>query len=78
MNDIKNGELLLCDQTGALLMLDKKERKMLKHLLHGMMCTEKGKEHITKNLGPEYIEVGEKLLKALGVGLLDKKSPESA
>lgn len=78
MSEIKNGNLLLSDETGALLMLDKKERKMLKHLLHGMMCTAKGKEHITKNLGPEYIEVGEKLLKALGVGFLDQKSPESA
>ncbi len=67
MNDLEIGDLILSDQTGALLMLNKNERKMLKHLLQVMMRTEKGKEHIINNLGPEYIEIGEKLLKALGV-----------
>ncbi|MFC1869197.1 hypothetical protein ACFL0H_13855 [Thermodesulfobacteriota bacterium] len=78
MNDIKNGDLILSDQTGALLMLNKKERKMLKHLLYRMMLTEKGKKHITNTLGPEYIEVGEKLLNALGATSLDKEDFEPA
>ncbi len=67
MNGSENGELILSDQTGALLMLNKEERKLLKQLLSMTMGSESGKAYIIKKLGPEYIKVAEKLLQALGV-----------
>ena len=68
MNEGKNGDLILSDQTGALLMLNKKERKLLKKLLFMTMGSESGRTYIAKKLGPEYIEIADKLIKALGPG----------
>ena len=67
MSEEENGDLLLSDKTGALLMIDKKERRLLKQLLFMTMGSDSGKAYIAKKLGPEYIKVAEKLLKALGV-----------
>ncbi|MFC1869187.1 hypothetical protein ACFL0H_13805 [Thermodesulfobacteriota bacterium] len=66
MNEKENDYLLLSDQTGALMLLDKKERKLLKQLLFMTMGSENGRTIITKKLGPEYIKIADKLLKALG------------
>jgi len=66
VNDKEKDELLLGNQTGALLMLDKKERKLIKLLLNQFMKTEKAKGYIEKNLGQEFIEIGEKLLETMG------------
>ena len=66
MSDIENEELRLYDQTGALLILDKKERKLVKLLLSQFMGTEKGRDYIAKNLDQEYIKIAGKLLEALG------------
>ena len=66
MNDMENGELCQYDQTGAPLILNKKERKLTKLLLYRFMGAEKARDYIAKKLGQEYIKIGEKLLEALG------------
>jgi hypothetical protein len=65
MNEEKKDFLVLSDQTGALLMIDKKERILLKQLLFMTMGSESGRTYISKKLGPEYIKIADKLLKAL-------------
>jgi hypothetical protein len=64
--DSHNVELALHDKTGALLMLDKRERKLLKELLTIALKSPASREWITKKLGSEYLEVAEKLLKSMG------------
>lgn len=59
-------ELALHDKTGALLMLNKQERKLLKELLSMTLKSQPAKDWITKKLGSEYVEIGEKLLKTMG------------
>ena len=56
----------LADKTGALLMIDKKERELVRELLAMTLKSPSAKEWITKKLGKEYIEIGVKLLKAMG------------
>ena len=65
-NEKNDVNLLLHDETGALLMLDKNERKLLKELLNMTLKSSNAREWITKKLGKEYIEVGENLLKTMG------------
>ncbi len=65
MNEQEKDYLVLSDQTGALMMINKKERKLLKQLLFLTMGSESGKTYIAKKLGPEYIEIADKLLHAL-------------
>ncbi|HJX34819.1 MAG TPA: hypothetical protein VJ373_06540 [Desulfatiglandales bacterium] len=62
----KQIDLALHDQTGALLMLNKNERKLLKELLDMTLKSKNAREWIIKKLGSEYIEIGESLLKAMG------------
>ena len=59
-------DLVLHDKTGALLMLNKDERKLLKELLVMAMNSKSIKAYIVKKLGQKYIKVGEKLLKTMG------------
>ena len=66
MSDTRETELALHDKTGALLMLDKKERKLLKELLEMTLKSDNARKWIDKKLGPEYIRVGEQLLKTMG------------
>jgi hypothetical protein len=69
MNDLKDSQeikLGLHDKTGALLMIDKKERRLVKELLTITLKTKASREWIAKKLGPEYIEIGEQLLKTMG------------
>jgi len=66
MNEEKDINLALHDKTGALLMLNKNERKLLKELLDMTLKSKNAREWIIKKLGNEYIEVGEGLLKAMG------------
>ena len=65
-NITPNKELVLHDATGALLMLNKNERKLLKELLTMTLKFESAKEWIIKKLGHAYIGVGENLLKTMG------------
>jgi len=66
MNEKNDINLALHDATGALLMLNKKERKLLKELLDMTLKSKNAREWIVKKLGSEYIDVGEGLLKAMG------------
>ncbi|MBW2615907.1 MAG: hypothetical protein JRD02_07010 [Deltaproteobacteria bacterium] len=61
-----DANLDLSDRTAALLMVNKNERKLIRELLVMTLNSEKGKEHIHSKLGAEYVELAEKLLKALG------------
>ena len=56
----------LADKTGALMMINKKERELLRTILVMTMRSSSAKDWITKKLGPEYVEVGTKLLKSMG------------
>ena len=57
--------LALHNETGALLMLNKHERKLLREILLMTMKSNSAKDWIVKKLGKEYIKIGEKLLKAM-------------
>ena len=59
-------DLVLHDKTGALLMLNKDERKLLKELLVMSMNSKSVKAYIVKKLGQKYVKIGEKLLKTMG------------
>jgi hypothetical protein len=54
--------LFLSDKTGALLMLNKHERKLIKALLTMVLNSESGKTFIVKKLGAGYVRVAENLL----------------
>jgi hypothetical protein len=63
-----NNEVLvgLADKTGALLMIDKKERELLREILSMSLKSPSAREWISKKLGKEYVQIGVKLLKAMG------------
>ncbi len=58
--------LALHDKTGAMLMLNKKERKLLKELLVVTLNSESARGWIVKKLGGEYVDIGKKLLVSMG------------
>ena len=63
-----NGEgihLGLSDKSGALMMINKKERQILREILSITMKSKGGKAYIARKFGPEYVEIAENLLKAL-------------
>ena len=62
----KRADAELIDKTGALLMLNKEERKLIKELLLMTMNSESVKSYIVKKLGKTYLEVGSSLLKTMG------------
>ena len=64
--DENDKNLALYDKTAALLMLDKKERQLLKELLSLTLKSKNARDVIIKKLGNEYIKIGENLLKTLG------------
>ncbi|MFZ0451972.1 MAG: hypothetical protein WAL98_22295 [Desulfatiglandaceae bacterium] len=69
MGDIDNEQdlnLMLHDKTGALLMLNKDERKLIKELLLMTMNSGSVKDFIVKRLGDDYLQVGKKLLESMG------------
>ncbi len=63
-----NNEVLvgLADKTGALLMIDKKERELVREILAMSLKSPSAREWISKKLGKEYVQIGVKLLKAMG------------
>jgi hypothetical protein len=63
-NDMEVG--LIHAQTGELLMLNKKERILVKEILGKTLSSKEAKEVIRKLLGKEYIEIGYRLLEDLG------------
>ena len=56
----------LHDKSSAMLMLDNKERKLLKEILALTLKSQSARTWIAKKLGNEYIKLGEKLLKTMG------------
>jgi len=64
--DTKEVQLALHDKTGALLMIDKKERRLVKELLAITLKSKSSREWIVKKMGSEYVEIAEKLLKSMG------------
>ena len=68
--DDTNVNLALHDKTGALLMLNKDERKLLKELLTLTLKSPNMKDWVAKKLGNRYLEIGEKLLKTMGGSVL--------
>jgi hypothetical protein len=64
--DEQDIDLALHDKTGALLMLDKDERRLMKELLIMTLKSKNAREWIIKKLGNQYIKVGENLLKTMG------------
>ena len=65
-NKKKSADVDLSDKTGALLMLNKEERKLIKELLVMTMNSESVKSYIAKKLGKNYVQVGASLLKTMG------------
>jgi hypothetical protein len=62
-NDMTIG---LADRSGALMMINKKERLLIKEVLSVTLKSPSAKEWIVKKLGSEYVQIGERLLKAMG------------
>lgn len=56
----------LADKTGALMMINKKERELLRTILSMTMRSPSAKDWITKKLGADYVEIGTRLLKSMG------------
>jgi hypothetical protein len=56
----------LADKTGALMMINKKERELLRTILSMTMRSPSAKDWITKKLGSDYVEIGTNLLKSMG------------
>jgi hypothetical protein len=56
----------LADKTGALLMIDKKERELVRELLAMTLKSTSAREWISKKLGKEYVQIGVRLLKNMG------------
>ena len=59
-------EFGLHDRTGALLMLNKKERELIRELLILTLNSKSAKDWIVKKLGGDYLDVGQRLLASLG------------
>ena len=59
-------EIGIHDNTGQVMMLDKKERRLLRLVLGVSLKSESAKQYITKTLGPRFITVGENLLNDMG------------
>ncbi|MFH1487480.1 MAG: hypothetical protein ABII06_01115 [Pseudomonadota bacterium] len=66
MEEKKGINIALHDKTGALLMIDKKERKLVKEILTVTLKSPASREWIEKKLGKEYLEIGERLLQSMG------------
>ena len=56
----------LHDKSSAMLMLDNKERKLLKEILGQTLKSQSARTWIAQKLGNEYLKIGEKLLKTMG------------
>lgn len=64
--DSQEIHLSLHDKSSAMLMLDNRERRLLKEILTLTMKSPSARTFIAKKLGKDYLKLGEKLLKTLG------------
>ena len=53
------------EETGEILMLDKRERKLVTLLLDKLLKSKSGRLYIGEKLGMEFLEIGEKLFREL-------------
>jgi hypothetical protein len=61
-----DGEIGFCHaETGTVLMLNKKERILVKELLGKTLSSKEAKEAIKKKFGEEYIEIAYRLLEVV-------------
>ena len=66
MSSKDNREVGVHDNTGQVMMLDKRERRLLRLVLGVSLKSTSAKQYITKTLGSKFIKVGEKLLNDMG------------
>ena len=66
MSSKNETEIGIHDNSGQVMMLDKKERALLKLLLAVSLKSESAKQYIVKTLGSRYLKVGENLLHNMG------------
>lgn len=62
----KQGDIGFQDETGQILMLDKKERQLLRLLLARVLNSVSGRKMIATRLDPEFVKIGLDLLKQMG------------
>jgi hypothetical protein len=58
----------LAEKTGALMMINRKEKGLLLSVLAMTMRSASGQNWIRRRLGPEYLDIGAQLLKSMGGG----------
>jgi hypothetical protein len=63
-NDMEVG--FIHAETGEILMLNKKERILVKEILGSILSSKEAKEVIKKRFGKEYIEIAYRLLENVG------------
>ena len=68
MENKKETNGALFNRSSAMLMLDNKERKLLKEILRTTLRSRAARTWIVKKLGKEYVQIGQNLLKILGGG----------
>jgi hypothetical protein len=68
MENKKETNGALFNRSSAMLMLDKKEQKLLKEILRTTLRSRSARTWIVKKLGKEYVQIGQNLLKILGGG----------
>jgi hypothetical protein len=66
MEERDDKTIRLADRSGALMMINRKERLLIKEILAVTLKSPSAKEWIVKKLGREYLQIGERLLKAMG------------
>jgi hypothetical protein len=55
-------DFLIPESRSKLLMVDEKEKKLLRLVLAKTLGSESGKRYVIERLGTEYVEIGEALL----------------
>ena len=66
MDNGRDINIALADATGALMMVNKKERRLLRELLAMSMKSPSARKWIAGKLGEEYLGIGDKLLDNMG------------
>ena len=66
MEKKKETDGALFNRSSAMLMLDNKERKLLKEILRTTLRSRAARTWIVEKLRKEYVQIGQNLLKILG------------
>ncbi|MGD2127089.1 MAG: hypothetical protein PVG99_13475 [Desulfobacteraceae bacterium] len=65
MPNKKDFEFLIPESKSKLLMINQKERQLLRLILSRTLDSEGGKKYIVERLGTEYLEIGKSLLEQM-------------